>query len=142
MELIFIIHLFTSLLMTGLCWFVQIVHYPLFHQIKLEEFSNYERKNVVTGFITVPLMTIELATGLYLLWANPSFIYLLNVGLLGLIGLSTVFYQVPIHLKLIKDPSIALINKLILTNWIRTISWAIRLILLALLLSQSIVIIK
>ena len=87
-------------------------------------------------------MTIELATGLYLLWANPSFIYLLNVALLGLIGLSTVFYQVPIHLKLIKDPSIALINKLILTNWIRTISWTIRLILLALLLSQSIVIIK
>lgn len=126
--------------MIGLCWFVQIVHYPLFHQIKLEEFSKYERKNVVTGFITVPLMTIELTTGLYLLWTNPSFIYLLNIGLLGLIGLSTIFYQVPIHLKLMKEPSKALINKLILTNWIRTISWTIRLIILGLLLSQSIVI--
>ena len=142
MELIFITHLFTSLLMIGLCWFVQIVHYPLFHQIKLEEFSKYERKNVVTGFITVPLMTIELTTGLYLLWTNPSFIYLLNIGLLGLIGLSTMFYQVPIHLKLMKAPSKTLINKLILTNWIRTISWTIRLIILALILSQNIVIIK
>ncbi len=128
--------------MTGLCWFVQIVHYPLFHQIKLEEFSKYERKNFITGFITVPVMTIELATGLYLLYYTPNLIHFLNVSLLGLIGLSTALFQVPIHLKLMKNASTGLINKLILTNWIRTISWTIRMVLLALVLSHSLTTLK
>lgn len=54
--------------MAGLCWFVQVVHYPLFREIPLADFPKYERKNFVTGFVTVPVMTIELATGLYLLY--------------------------------------------------------------------------
>lgn len=136
MNTIFIIHLFSSIFMAGLCWFVQIVHYPLFHQIKLEDFPNYERKNYRTGFITAPAMMIELATGLYLIYHNPNLYHSLNVGLLGVIASSTAFIQVPIHLKLLKNTSVQLIDKLILTNWIRTISWTIRIVILALLLSQ------
>lgn len=124
--------------MTGLCWFVQLVHYPLFLRIKIEEFATYESKNFATGFLTIPLMIIELTTGLFLFWTNPTTNYLINIGLLGVIGLSTVFYQVPIHLKLKKHPTTKLINKLIFTNWIRTFSWTIRLILLGIMLSQKI----
>ena len=142
MTFVFIVHLFTSLLMTGLCWFVQIVHYPLFHQVKLENFANYERKNFVTGFVTVPLMVVELATGLFLLYHNPRLLYFINVGLLGVIGLSTMIYQVPIHLKLTHIPTKKLIDKLIVTNWIRTISWTIRAILLAVILSNSLTMIR
>lgn len=123
--------------MAGLCWFVQIVHYPLFRQIELEVFPQYERKNFVTGFLTVPIMTIELASALYLLYHSLSPIHFLNVGLLGIIGLSTALFQVPIHLKLSRHATSALIDKLILTNWIRTISWTIRMIILAVLLSQN-----
>lgn len=82
-------------------------------------------------------MTIELATALYLLYHSLSLLHFLNVGFLGLIALSTALFQVPIHLKLSQHATTALIDKLILTNWIRTISWTIRMVILALLLSQN-----
>ncbi len=137
MNTILIMHVFASLFMTGLCWFVQVVHYPLFHQINLNEFSRYESKNFVTGFITIPVMTVELITGLYLLFSFPDYLNFLNVFLMGIIGLSTAVFQVPIHLKLRSKASSKLIDKLIRTNWIRTISWTIRMIILAVLLSNS-----
>lgn len=139
MEVIFITHIITSLFMAGICWFVQIVHYPLFREIELKDFPKYERKNFVTAFVTVPTMVIEMATGLYLLYHNINLMHFLNIGLLGIIALSTVIFQVPIHLKLSKKASPKLINKLVLTNWIRTISWTIRVVILAILLSQSLV---
>jgi len=126
MEKVLIIHIFTTIFMTGLCWFVQIVHYPLFHQINLKDFPRYERKNAVTGFITVPIMVIELLTGLYLLYLNQDFLYFTNVALLGIIGLSTALLQVPMHLKLMNTASHELISKVTNTNWIRTISWTVR----------------
>lgn len=85
--------------MTGLCWFVQIVHYPLFKEINLEDFPRYERKNYVTGVITVPVMIIELATALLLLYFSPSLLHFINVGLLGIIGISTAIFQVPMHIQ-------------------------------------------
>ncbi len=122
--------------MTGLCWFVQVVHYPLFHEIALDKFPGYERKNFVTGFVTVPMMAIELSSGLYLLYHYPELLHFLNVGLLGVIALSTAIFQVPIHLKLARHATAALINRLIMTNWIRTLSWTIRLVILATMLSD------
>lgn len=139
LEIVFITHIITSFFMAGLCWFVQVVHYPLFRGIPLADFPKYERKNFVTGFITVPVMTIELATGLYLLYHNQTSLYFANIGLLGLIALSTAIFQVPIHLKLTKAATNELIDKLIHTNWIRTLSWTIRIAILAILLSQNLV---
>ena len=131
----FTIHVFTTLFMTGVCWFVQVVHYPLFKSIKLDDFPPYEAKNFRTGFVTIPVMIIELCSGLVLLYHDLSFLLLLNIGLIGITGLSTVIFQVPIHLKLRTKATTPLINKLITTNWIRTISWTIRTIILAFLLS-------
>lgn len=126
MEISLIIHLFATIFMTGVCWFVQIVHYPLFREIDIQEFPKYERKNVLTAYITVPMMTIELFFGLYAYYVNPNNIILYNLLLLGIIWLSTVIYQVPIHLKLMNKASHDLISKLIKTNWIRTIAWTLR----------------
>jgi hypothetical protein len=112
--------------MTGLCWFVQIVHYPLFHHVRLEDFPGYERKNTITGFITVPLMFVELGTGLALLYFNFDALYFTNIVLLGIIWLSTFVYQVPLHVKLMETASQETINRLVKTNWIRTISWTLR----------------
>lgn len=112
--------------MSGLCWFVQVVHYPLFKEIPIDEFPNYERKNAATAYITVPLMVIELLTGMILLYYHPEWTYLINVFLLGVIGFSTFIFQVPIHLKLMREASPALIQKVIDTNWVRTLSWTIR----------------
>ena len=126
MELILLFHVFITFFMTGLCWFVQVVHYPLFYQINLSELPAYERKNSVTAYITIPVMIMELLTGLYLLYLDQDYLFLTNIALLGIIGLSTVIFQVPMHLKLMNEASSQLIKKLINTNWIRTISWTLR----------------
>lgn len=126
MEVPLIAHIFTTFFMTGLCWFVQIVHYPLFRHIPLTDFPEYEKRNFVTAYITTPIMTIELLTGLWILYQNFNYLWIANVILLGIIGLSTFIFQVPIHLKLRNQASGDLIDRLILTNWIRTISWTVR----------------
>ncbi len=126
MNYIFLTHIFITFFMTGLCWFVQVVHYPLFKEIPLDKLPNYERKNAVTAYITVPLMIVELMTGMVILYFNPEWVYLINVFLMGVIGLSTFMFQVPIHLKLMHWASPDLINKVTQTNWIRTVSWTIR----------------
>ena len=136
MELILLSHVFITFFMTGLCWFVQVVHYPLFYQINLSEFPQYERKNAVTAYITVPLMIIELLTGLYLLFIHQDYLFFSNVFFMGIIGLSTFIFQVPLHLKLMQEATNQRIKKLIFTNWIRTISWTIRSGILLIILSQ------
>lgn len=58
--------------MCGLCWFVQIVHYHLFKEIQAADFPEYQKKNYATGFITVPVMTVELFTVIWLLYTDYS----------------------------------------------------------------------
>lgn len=137
MTTLLAVHIFITFFMTGLCWFVQVVHYPLFYQIDLSELPRYEKKNAVTGFITVPMMVIELLTGLVLLYTHRDLLFLTNVFFLGIIGLSTVVFQVPTHLKLMNTASRDLIAKLIRTNWIRTIGWTIRCGLLFYILART-----
>lgn len=136
MNFIYFLHIFTTFFMCGLCWFVQIVHYPLFKGIAAADFPAYQKKNYATGLITVPVMTIELFSGIWFLYTDYSELFLINMILLILIWGSTFVFQVPTHLQLVKTPTHALMNKLIRTNWIRTISWSLRSILLGYLLLQ------
>lgn len=138
MKIILIIHIVSTIFMTGLCWFVQIVHYPLFRIIENNKFPAYERKNAITGFITVPVMIIELISGLISLYNYQDNLHLLNIVLLSFIWLSTMIFQVPIHLKLMQVASPKLITKVIKTNWIRTLSWTARTLLLSYLIWTAI----
>jgi len=126
MNSILLIHIFATLFMCGLVWFVQVVHYPLFKEVPLKDFPAYQKKNFVTGYVTVPVMFMELFSGLYLLFAEYSHLFLANMILLAVIWGSTFLFQVPTHLALVETPSLKLFDKLINTNWIRTISWTVR----------------
>ena len=137
MNLLLLTHLYLTLFMTGLCWFVQIVHYPLFHYIGKTEFTRYERKNMITGWITIPMMFLEMITAIVLLIWDFNLIYIINLSLILMTGISTIIYQVPLHLQLGKKASKYSINKLIKTNWIRTFSWTCRSILLGIMLLNS-----
>jgi hypothetical protein len=107
-----------------------VVHYPLFKEIAAADFPAYQKKNYATGFITVPMMFIELFSGIWVLYTDYSLLFLVNLILLVFIWGSTFLFQVPTHLQLIKTPTLSLMNKLIQTNWIRTISWTARALLL------------
>ena len=134
---ILLIQILATAMMTGIIWFVQIVHYPLFTKIPKEGFTRYEQAHTVrTGWVVAPLMVLELGTALLLLFYRPlstSPIYLAALGCLILIWLSTFLVQVPLHGVLEKQSNHRAMLLLDRTNWIRTILWSLRLGLLALL---------
>ena len=73
MKLILLIHIFATLFMTGLIWFVQVVHYPLFGNVGDEQFKTYEELHQrLTTWVVVPAMLVEIATAVLLLKNPPA----------------------------------------------------------------------
>ena len=59
--------------MTGLIWFVQVVHYPMFALVGENHFAAYEKKhNQLTSYVVMPAMLTEMATASLLLLQNPG----------------------------------------------------------------------
>lgn len=135
MEAVFLIHFSVCVFMTGLIWFVQVVHYPLFLRVPPESFTSYESDHTAkTGRIVMLPMLVELATGVALCMAFPFAaglpIFLCAFGLLVVVWLSTAFIQVPQHRKLTSDPDRKTIRSLVRWNWVRTLAWTARSLLL------------
>ena len=62
---VLVLHVATTLLMVGLIWLVQIVHYPLFARIGDSGFCDYHKRHTRRMTLLVaPLMLLEQATGL------------------------------------------------------------------------------
>jgi len=127
-------------MMTGLIWFVQIIHYPLFGRIPQEAFTSYERAHTVrTGWVVAPLMLLELGTALLItlrhLPPGETLLHRSALGALLLIWASTFLIQVPLHGILEKRHDPGAIRLLVSTNWIRTLLWTLRAGLLAPLLA-------
>jgi hypothetical protein len=125
---VFIIHLSATLFMTGLIWIIQLLHYPSYHYIKIEKFSDYQRfhTNQIT-YIVGPMMLIEVFSGAYLtLQHNWSTIYTFNFIGLCILWLATLFFSIPAHNKLSLGFNPETVTQLVRTNWIRTLTWTIR----------------
>lgn len=137
MKLIFGLHVATTLFMTGIIWFVQLVHYPLFAAVGTADFTTYESLHrIATSRLVAPLMVCELGTGLWL-WLQrptwlPAWLVWLGGALILIIWGSTFFVQVPLHDRLLEGQATESIRLLVRSNWIRTISWSVRSVLLGL----------
>jgi hypothetical protein len=131
MQSILVLHAAVTLAMTGLIWFVQIVHYPLMARVPAEAFVDYERQHTQrTGWVVGPLMFIELGTAVVLIVRPPEAIDVglawTGLALLSVIWLSTILLQVPCHRRLERGFDAAVVRRLIHTNWIRTTAWTAR----------------
>lgn len=131
MRFLFLAHCAVTLYMTGVIWFVQVVHYPLFASIGVAEFSAYEQRHTaLTTWVVAPPMLVELATALLLIWFRPQGVANLQIWsgliLLALIWGSTFLVQVPCHEVLSEEFDAALIKRLVWTNWLRTAAWSLR----------------
>ena len=119
-------HVAATLAMTGLIWFVQIVHYPLFDRVGTERFRDYEHEHVRrTGRVVVPLMLLEAITAPLLIVAAPvTAIWAWgSIALLAIIWLVTATIQVPLHRRLGLGWDDNSGRRLVATNWIRTLAW-------------------
>ncbi len=127
-----IVHAFSTIAMTGVIWFVQIVHYPLFARVAAEGFAAYEYEHAkLTGFVVMPLMLAELATALALATVLrpagvPAWIMWAGFALVGVIWLSTFLVQVPQHEILSRGFDAKAHRFLVDSNWIRTVAWTLR----------------
>lgn len=135
MEIIFMLHFSISAFMTGVIWFVQLVHYPTLTVLNREQFSMYNQMHFKpTTFLTFPFMLLELISGTWLLIDQPPTIIVphlaINLVFIIIIWLTTMFFQVPLHFRVSKYPTKKALKKLIKTNWVRTILWTIKLFIL------------
>ena len=131
------VHTFATLAMMGLIWFVQVVHYPLYAKVGPQAFAEYHALHVSrTTSVVAPLMLAELGAAVWLLLdPNDRFsgwMPLVGLGLLGVIWGSTALLQVPSHGRLQEAFTPKAHAYLVGTNWIRTVAWTARGVLVVL----------
>jgi len=140
-NVIFVVNLAVAWFLTGLIWTIQVVHYPLFSFVG-DRFCDYEdRHRRRIGYIVGPAMLVELATSLLLVWRRPEYVSfgvaVTSLGLVLLIWISTALLQAPCHQTLSQGFDAAAERRLTTTNWIRTIAWTLRALLLTAVLVRT-----
>jgi hypothetical protein len=131
MVLLLLAHAAATLFMVGVIWFVQVVHYPLFARVGTPDFSAYSLRHTrLTGLLVGPPMLLEAATAVALVvWTPPgSSVSLVWTGLLLVAGiwLSTAVLQSPRHTSLSRGFNPAAHQFLVTSNWLRTVLWSLR----------------
>ena len=141
-DWILLAHLASTLAMTGIIWFVQIVHYPLFSRVGVDAFQRYELDNTrVTTYVVLPLMLVELGSAILLFWCPPSGASIVVLGvnalLVAAIWLVTFMVQVPQHARLSIAFDAVTHRRLVAGNWVRTVLWTARAILVLWMLERQ-----
>lgn len=131
---ILLIHAAATLFMTGLIWFVQVVHYPLMARVGADGFQDYEAHHQrLTTRVVGPAMFIELGCAVWLVVdpvpGLPGWMAYVGLALLAVIWLSTVCLQVPRHKELERGFNIKAHRRLVNSNWLRTVAWSSRVVL-------------
>ena len=142
MRLLLPVHAAATFMMTGIVWFVQVDHYPLMARIGPEEFPAWEQAHrVISTWLMGPIMVVEAATAAALLRRRPASAprALLWVGaaLVVVVWASTAFIQLPLHAALSRAFDPALHARLVATNWIRTVGWSLRALLVLVFLARA-----
>jgi len=126
-------HLIFTSIMTGVIWVIQIVHYPSFHFIEKELYTAFQKFHMnKISIIVIPIMLAELITGmmLFLDRGSKSPFLIISFVILVLIWLITGVFFSKAHNELIAGYQELVINQLVAMNWIRTLLWTLRLLLL------------
>ena len=128
----FTVHLAVTWFIVGLIWLIQLIVYPQFLRVGAADFRAYHFSHCLRiGFMIVPLVLFEAGSAAWLLYEGlRSMPFLISLGMIPLIGLSTAVWQAAYHKRLMLGRDDAVIRHLILTNWVRTLGWTARGVLL------------
>ena len=142
MSAVLLVNLAATLFMTGLIWFVQVVHYPLFAAVGREGFAAYHAAHGRrTTAVVMPVMIAEALSALLLAWQPPAGVpapaAFAGVALVAVIWASTGLLQVPCHGRLGAGRDAAAIRSLVGGNWLRTVAWSVRAALLLWVVAKS-----
>lgn len=128
--------------MTGLHWFVQVVHYPLFAEVGPDRFLTYHRRHSErTTPVVLPAMAVELVTSGWLLFAAPAGA---STGLIAagfalalLTWVATGVLAVPRHTELGAGFDVRVHRRLESASWVRTAAWSAHAVVVGVLLAQA-----
>jgi hypothetical protein len=121
----------STLVMVGVIWFVQHVHYPLLATFGVKSAASvavdHQRR---TGHVVAVPMAVEGLSTLVLLVSRPDGVMWLwpwvGAALLAVALGSTVLLSVPLHARMAADPQVDTGRRLVTTNWPRTVAWSLR----------------
>lgn len=141
-QTILLVHAAATWYMTGLIWFVQKVHYPLFDRANRAEFTAFEAAHQArTTWVVAPAMIAEAITGVMLiLRPSPSLnaaVAWAGMAMIVLLWLSTALLQVPQHRRLEGGYDARAHRMLVGTNWLRTALWTLRSVLVMWMLAAA-----
>ena len=120
-------------ILVGVILTTQFVSYPLFLKIdskKIKLYHTFYTKYI--SYIVIPLMSIELFLNLSNLYHNITIYprYYISTLALFFVWLSTILIQLPLHRDINFYYRKFFIEKLIKSNWIRTVLWSGKLLIL------------
>ena len=122
-----IANLFCCFFLTGLIWVIQLLHYASFSFVAADKFTSFHAfHSLRISMIVMPTMTLELISSATLLYAERNRFWFAQSALVLLIWLCTAFLSVPIHNQLAFAANPSLMDRLVLTNWPRTLLWSAR----------------
>ncbi|MFM2093443.1 MAG: hypothetical protein RIS70_567 [Planctomycetota bacterium] len=141
LDFILLANVAATAVMTGVIWFVQVVHYPLFVLVGEQGFANYEQQHrALTTWVVGPPMLVEaLTAGLLVIYAPPyakRWQLVAGLILIAVLWASTALIQVPCHETLSHQFERAVAERLVASNWLRTVAWTLRSVLMLQLVRQ------
>ena len=129
-----ITHLIATSVMVGVIWIIQLVHYPSFHFIELNQYTTFQRFHMSRiSYVVIPAMLTELFTLILIIISMDQVdpIILASALLLTVIWLMTAVFFSGVHQKLTLGYDKAVVEKLVKLNWGRTLLWTLRLLLVS-----------
>jgi hypothetical protein len=121
-------HLVSTLVMVGVIWTVQLVHYPLMALVPPDRFVAYEHAHAprMAGLVLLPWSVQGLTTAWLLLAPPAAAPYGLVVAAAVAASIPvvvTIAASVPAHTRLARGFDVSVHRRLVRTNWLRTAAW-------------------
>jgi hypothetical protein len=139
MSALLIVHAAATWALVGMIWTVQIVHYPLWAEVRGDAFREYHARHMLRMTMMVgPFVVTEFLTAAALLICGARGGWLLvSFAPMVVNWVSTFFVQVPLHAKLAMGFDAEVHRRLLRSNWWRTAGWTFRGVCLVIALASS-----
>jgi len=127
-TLVVLAHLVSTLVLVGIIWTVQLVHYPLMALVPPDRFVAYESAHAprMAAVVMLP-WSVQGVTTAWLLVAPPvgvPFTLVLAAAVAASVPvLVTIAASVPAHTRLASGFDAGVHRRLVTTNWLRTAAW-------------------
>jgi hypothetical protein len=122
--------------LTGLIWFVQVVHYPLFARVGERAWPAYHARHTrATTWVVAAPMAVDLATSAWLVVERPAGVGMsaavAGLALAAVTWAVTGLAAVPLHDRLARGHDRPAIRRLVRVNAVRTAAWTAHAVLAA-----------